>query len=370
MGAAKEAAAADCDQKRAALKAKTSLSPVEAASVELAVDVDILLAVAQAMAMRGAQTEAAAGADSVAGEILREIQENPACERVRAAVQRLGLVDEARAKIAEKSERDAEDANVDDGAEAFVRRAMEGAGVAPWLVNEKLPEATRVFHDHLAECHGVWPRAEVMFEQYFDKALEVRKKEYERHFRENIYNIRVNAEKIVWKVLSDAGCPPEIIEERMPMHMNYFCSHMALGRSASSAEREFKELIEEGLAQHEKELSEPAEPVSQKQSRRSQDAQEADEIAQTVRSHRQNPDLSGALYVLSLLDKLDAKEAQSEQQNASETKTSGWRHASKEDYGRAMRGALEELAESDRREVQRIHQAYEKQIRDYNSRGS
>ena len=80
------------------------------------------------------------------------------------------------------------------------------------------------------------------------------------------------------------------------------------------------------------------------------------EIEPTRESHIQSPDPSGALYVLSLLDKLDDQEARARaaapagQQNAPASKPSAWRRASKDDYGLAMRAALEELAESDRRE--------------------
>ena len=68
----------------------------------------------------------------------------------------------------------------------------------------------------------------------------------------------------------------------------------------------------------------------------------------------QNPDSSGALYVLGLLDKLDeaargAGDAAAPSHQGASGST-GWRHASVEDYGRAMRIALEELAESDRDE--------------------
>ena len=67
-----------------------------------------------------------------------------------------------------------------------------------------------------------------------------------------------------------------------------------------------------------------------------------------------NRDPSGALYVLGLLDKLDeaargAGEAAAPSHEGASGST-GWRHASVEDYGRAMRSALEELAESDRDE--------------------
>ena len=80
------------------------------------------------------------------------------------------------------------------------------------------------------------------------------------------------------------------------------------------------------------------------------------EIEPTRESHIQSPDPSGALYVLSLLDKLDDQEARARaaapagQQNAPASKPSAWRRASKDDYGVAMRAALEELAERDRRE--------------------
>ena len=78
-----------------------------------------------------------------------------------------------------------------------------------------------------------------------------------------------------------------------------------------------------------------------------------------------NPDPSGALYVLSLLDKLDeaargaGEAAAPDHPGASGSSTSGWRRASVEDYGRAMRLALEELAESDRREIERIRQEHD-----------
>ena len=77
-----------------------------------------------------------------------------------------------------------------------------------------------------------------------------------------------------------------------------------------------------------------------------------------VTGYRLDLDISGAVYVLSLLDKLDDQEAAARaaapaagQQAAPESET-GWRRASKDDYGRAMREALEELAESDWRKVE------------------
>ncbi|KAH8064548.1 hypothetical protein JL722_1425 [Aureococcus anophagefferens] len=70
-----------------------------------------------------------------------------------------------------------------------------------------------------------------------------------------------------------------------------------------------------------------------------------------------NPDPSGALYVLGLLDKLDeaarggGEAAALSHQDVSGS--TGWRHASVEDYGRAMRIALEELTASDGYEYER-----------------
>ena len=75
-----------------------------------------------------------------------------------------------------------------------------------------------------------------------------------------------------------------------------------------------------------------------------------------------NPDPSGALYVLSLLDKLDEAargRGEAAAPDHPESSTSGWRRASVEDYGRAMRLALEELAESDRREIERARLEHE-----------
>ena len=88
-----------------------------------------------------------------------------------------------------------------------------------------------------------------------------------------------------------------------------------------------------------------------------------------------NPDPSGALYVLSLLDKLDeaaraaGEAAAPDHPGASGSSTSGWRRASVEDYGRAMRLALEELAESDRREIERIRQEYDAIVAEINRAG-
>ena len=76
-----------------------------------------------------------------------------------------------------------------------------------------------------------------------------------------------------------------------------------------------------------------------------------------------NPDLSGALAVLEILDRTDAArggcEAAPSQRDATESATSGWRRASVEDYGVAMRAALEELAESDRREIECFRQEHD-----------
>ena len=89
-----------------------------------------------------------------------------------------------------------------------------------------------------------------------------------------------------------------------------------------------------------------------------------DHLEEELATKLQNPDSSGALYVLELLDKLDERggveAAAPEHPGASGpesgSSTSGWRHASVEDYGRAMRIALKELAESDRREIENIRQ--------------
>jgi hypothetical protein len=85
------------------------------------------------------------------------------------------------------------------------------------------------------------------------------------------------------------------------------------------------------------------------------------EMQMQCESFHQNPDLSGSLYVLTLLDKLDAA-APARQQPPPESET-GWRHASVDDYGRAMREALEELAESDRAKVKRSRVAYDVAMR-------
>lgn len=86
----------------------------------------------------------------------------------------------------------------------------------------------------------------------------------------------------------------------------------------------------------------------------------------------ENLDPSGALHVLKILDKLDAaarvasEAAAPGHQGASGSSTSGWRHASVEDYGRAMRSALEELAESDRHETERCRLEHEEGTAEFN----
>ena len=84
-------------------------------------------------------------------------------------------------------------------------------------------------------------------------------------------------------------------------------------------------------------------------------------LAEDLATKLQNPDSSGALYVLGLLDKLDeaardGEAAAPDRPGASGSSPSVWRHASVEDYGRSMRLALKDLAESDRREIERIRQ--------------
>ena len=90
-----------------------------------------------------------------------------------------------------------------------------------------------------------------------------------------------------------------------------------------------------------------------------------DDLKKTV---LQNDDPSGALYVLELLDKLDeaargAGDAAAPSLGGASGST-GWRHASVEDYGRAMRIGLEELAESDRDERRRGREEHEKLLKD------
>ena len=89
---------------------------------------------------------------------------------------------------------------------------------------------------------------------------------------------------------------------------------------------------------------------------------ETNRLEEELATKLQNPDSSGALYVLGLLDKLDeaargdGEAAALDHPGASGSSPSVWRRASVEDYGRSMRLALEDLAESDRREIERIRQ--------------
>ena len=90
-----------------------------------------------------------------------------------------------------------------------------------------------------------------------------------------------------------------------------------------------------------------------------------DDLKKTV---LQNDDPSGALYVLELLDKLDeaardAGEAAAPSLEGASGST-GWRHASVEDYGRAMRSALKELVWSDSDEYERGREEHVKLIKE------
>jgi hypothetical protein len=74
------------------------------------------------------------------------------------------------------------------------------------------------------------------------------------------------------------------------------------------------------------------------------------------------------LYVLELLDKLDeaardAGEAAAPSLEGASGST-GWRHASVEDYGRAMRSALKELVWSDSDEYERGREEHVKLIKE------
>ena len=189
-----------------------------------------------------------------------------------------------------------------------------------------------------------------------------------------------DAERFVRRKLENAGLPREVIGAQLPAATDLFIQQLGHHTEAYSvqilARCFFKGYAEEPANQAKADARAKADKQAKADARakagaranadkqilvkadaRAKAETEIKSAYETYESHRQNPDLSGALYVLSLLDKLDEKAAPARQQNP-ESKTSGWRRASVEDYGRAMREALEELAESDRAEVERCQDLY------------
>ena len=230
---------------------------------------------------------------------------------------------------------------------------MQHAGVPAQMIDESMPEALRNFDEYLAEGNSR-AAAELQFKKDIDQASSLGKfmKSEEK---------QADAERTIRLVLLKMGLPQDEIELQLPAATRFFMVQLARGHSAAHAlklfraQREAIKLAERNGLQ--KELG------GGRSVELEECLQTCKELQEDYDSYDQNPDLSGALFVLSLLDKLDEKAARARaaaparQQNP-ESKTSGWRRASVEDYGRAMREALEELAESDRAEVERCQDLY------------
>ena len=218
---------------------------------------------------------------------------------------------------------------------------MQHAGVPAQMIDESMPEALRNFDEYLAEGNSR-AAAELQFKKDIDRESSIGRC---RSSEEK----QADAERTIRLVLLKMGLPQDEIELQLPAATRFFMVQLARGHSAAHALKLFRAQREALGGGRSVELEECL--------------QTCKKLQEDCDSYDQNPDLSGAVFVLSLLDKLDekavrARAAAPARQNP-ELKTSGWRRTSVEDYGKAMREALEELAKSDRAKVERSSRLYE-----------
>ena len=228
--------------------------------------------------------------------------------------------------------------------ESFLRHTMQDAGVPARMIDASMPEALRKFDAYLAEGNSR-AAAELQFKRDIDQASSIGN-------RRSSEEIQADAERTMRLVMLKMKLPRDEIELQLPAATRFFMVHLAQGHSPAHVLKLFrarrekaKKLCREQSPEHKAELEGCLRTCI--------------ELQEDYDSYDQNPDLSGALHVLKILDKLDDAAAPARQQTAPESKTSGWRHASVEDYGKAMREALEELAESDRAKVEGSRRLYE-----------
>jgi hypothetical protein len=249
--------------------------------------------------------------------------------------------------------------------EEILRKMMAESGCPSYVMTALLRKHLPIFEAFEAQG-GPSASAELAVVEDIEKVMEKRREAVNMWGPDKT---PADAERFVRRKLENAGLPREVIGAQLPAATDLFIQQLGHHTEAYSvqilARCFFKGYAEEpanqakagARAKSDKRAKADARAKADKQAKADARAKADPQLKRTYESHRQNPDLSGALYVLSLLDKLDEKAAPARQQNP-ESKTSGWRRASVEDYGRAMREALEELAESDRAEVERCKDLY------------
>jgi len=226
--------------------------------------------------------------------------------------------------------------------ESFLRQAMQDEGVPARMIDASMPEALRKFDAYLAEGNSR-AAGELEFKKDMDRARRLGSLSRSEE-------VQADAERTMRLVMLKMGLPRDEIELQLPAATDFFLVQLAQGHSPAHVLKLFRAQREKA-----KEICRELEEC----------LRTCKELQEDYDSYDQNPDLSGSLHVLKILDKLDDEEARAHaaaparQQTAPESKTSGWRHASVEDYGKAMREALEELAESDRAKVERSRRLYE-----------
>ena len=245
-------------------------------------------------------------------------------------------------------------------AEASLRGMMDAVGCPSYVMTSLLRKHLPTFEAFEAEGGSVRVREE----EFLEDILRVMEHRLEAVKMWGPDKTPADAERFVRRNLKNAGLPREVIRAQLPAATDLFIQRLGNGHTEAHSVQLLARCFFKGYAEEPvKQAKAGARAKADKQAKAVARAKADQKLAWTYHSHLQNPDLSGALYVLSLLDKLDEKEARARaaaparQQNP-ESKTSGWRHASVEDYGRAMREALEELAESDRAEVERCQDLY------------
>ena len=225
-------------------------------------------------------------------------------------------------------------------AETIVRRALRNAGQPEHFIDQYTPNVLRIFNNYVADGHSPEKAEQLLME-----ALRVGNEEVlrEAHRRVCEEQSRALTEAVVKRTFMEVAeserrsRPAGMVFGSTDDHMDFLVGALAARLGESDGES----------------LAATAEQVKRTGAR-----------LKELRNILKNPDRSGALAVLEILDRTDAARGSSEvppgQRDASESGTSGWRHATVEDYGVAMRAALEELAESDRREIEGFRKEHDK----------
>ena len=226
-------------------------------------------------------------------------------------------------------------------AETIVRRALRNASQPEHPIDQYVPNVLRIFNNYVADGHSLEKAEQLLTEALRQAALI---EFHDLPWGEGVApEPAALTEAVVKRTFMEVAenerrsRPADRVFGSTDDHMDFLVGALAARLGESDGES----------------LAATAEQVKRTGAR-----------LKELRNILKNPDRSGALAVLEILDRTDAARGSSEvppgQRDASESGTSGWRHATVEDYGVAMRAALEELAESDRREIEGFRKEHDK----------